>query len=70
MPHPYACSVCGVEVKVSKAGEISRPCDHHDAAVIAERTSILYGEGGATSMSLIERAEAAIKRLAQALRGA
>lgn len=46
-------------------GEISRECGHEGVAVIAERTSILYGEGGAAEPSLYQRAANALHKLAR-----
>ena len=66
MTHPYKCAECGAEVKVADTGHITRTCIHHGATVIAERTSILYGEGGAAGVSLIDRARAALRKLALA----
>lgn len=65
-PFPYACADCGAEAKVSAQGAISRDCGHDDATVIAERTSILYGEGGAGERSLLDRARDALGKLAKA----
>ena len=50
---------------VSGQGDISRVCTHHGATVIAERTSILYGEGGAAEPSLYQRAASALQKLAR-----
>jgi hypothetical protein len=61
---PYACSQCGGEAKVSPAGVVSRACGHDDATVIAERTSVLYGRCRVATPSLINRAVAALQRLA------
>ena len=67
MGHPYACAACGAAVQVSAAGVITRPCGHHGATVIAERTADLFGEGGAEgAQSLAERARAALARIAAA----
>jgi hypothetical protein len=65
MAFPYACSICGGPAIVSDAGDISRACGHDDATVIAERTSILYGEGGASEPSLYQRAASALQKLAR-----
>ena len=66
MPPLYACAACGAAVGVSPAGEITRECVHADAAVIAERTAVLRGEGDAADASLGERALNALCRLAAA----
>lgn len=68
MIHPYYCAYCGDAVQVSVQGEITRTCGHHGQTVIAERTSILYGEGGAGERSLLDRAWDALGKLAKALR--
>ena len=65
MTFPYACAECGAQVMVSGQGDISRVCTHHGATVIAERTSILYGEGGASEPSLYQRAASALQKLAR-----
>ena len=64
----YHCAICGAEVKVSPEGDVARTCVHHGATVTAERTSILYGEGGAGERSLLDRAWDALGKLAKALR--
>jgi hypothetical protein len=71
MSFPYHCAACKAEVAVSTKGDISRSCACPELTpVIAERTCMLYGEGGAKQLSLAERIEAALKKLTQALRGA
>lgn len=67
MSYPYACAECGAQVEVSGQGTISRVCGHDEATVIAERTSFLYGEGGAASLTLYQRALAALESLARKL---
>ena len=64
----YYCKVCEAEVFVSAAGIIQRNCEHKDATVIAERTSTLFGEGGATEATLYERARVALFRLFEAFK--
>ena len=66
MSFPYACAHCGAEVKVSPEGDITRTCTHHGQTIVAERTSILYGEGGAAGLTLADRARAALRKLALA----
>lgn len=68
MSYPYACSVCGAEVVVSDNGDIHRACEHDGQTVIAERTSVLYGDGGATAKSYIDRVRDAINTLIKAFR--
>lgn len=60
---PYACALCGAEVKVTSAGVKERACGHATATVIAERTSNLYGEGHYAQGSLTSRALAALRKL-------
>jgi hypothetical protein len=67
MAFPYACAECGAKATVSEQGDIYRACGHDDATVIAERTSVLYGEGGAASLPLYQRALAALESLARKL---
>ena len=64
----YYCKVCKTEVAVSKAGDIVRNCVHTDATIVAERTSVLYGEGGAKEQTLQERAYAAMHTLLRAFK--
>ena len=49
-------------------GQVKRTCDHGGHAVIAERSSVLYGTGGATDLTLYERALSAIQKIAKVLR--
>mgnify|MGYP001231025051 FL=1 len=62
--HPYACSTCGGAAHVSPDGIVSRACGHDTATVIAERTSILYGKGGCAPKTMMQRAVAALCKLA------
>jgi hypothetical protein len=70
MVFPYACAECGAEVHVEKDGKVTRTCDHADATVIAERTSNLFGEGGAAGNtgSLSDRVAAALTKLVNAFK--
>lgn len=69
MGFPYHCSACKAEVKVSTKGDITRSCACPELTpVVAERTCVLYGDGGAKSLSLAERASAAISRIVEAFR--
>jgi hypothetical protein len=67
----YHCATCGLTVKVSPAGEITRSCPHDGATVIAERTATLYGEGGASLPvpSLSERVSVAMRTILASVRG-
>lgn len=42
----YYCAVCNARAEVSD-GVVVRSCAHLDSAVIAPRSSMLYGQGGA-----------------------
>ena len=61
--YPYTCTQCGGEVQVTPEGVVSRVCGHNTATVIAERTSILYGEGHYAQESLTSRALTALRKL-------
>lgn len=65
---PYYCKSCRSPVVVSTVGEVTRTCEH-TGVIIAERTSMLYGDGGVDSPSAGERALAALQRVVTALRG-
>jgi hypothetical protein len=63
----YHCAECGLTVRVSAAGDIERSCAHTGATVIAERTAMLYGEGGAgvaAASSPADRVAAALRAFA------
>lgn len=64
----YYCKACKAEVFVSDQGEVSRTCGHAGETIIAERTSSLFGEGGANERTLWERMLAAIDKLREAFR--
>jgi len=59
----YYCKECEAEVFVSPTGVVQRNCTHHDATIVAERASNLFGEGGATGLSLYDRAVAALNKI-------
>lgn len=63
MKFPYACAKCGAEAKVDADGTITRTCDHHGGTIVAERSAVLYGIGGAQQLTLAQRAELAISKL-------
>ena len=59
--HPYYCKECGAEVIVTGEG-VTRTCGHSGATIVAERSSNLFGEGGA-AQSLTERAAQALRKI-------
>lgn len=66
----YYCANCRASVSVTGKGDITRSCKCHDTTtVIAERSSILYGIGGAANLTLAERARRAIAKLLASLKG-
>lgn len=55
-PPLYECSVCHKAVHVAPRGEgvepeIRRACDHHDAAIWANRKATLRGKGALEAMA-------------------
>ena len=60
----YYCSVCKAQCFVEN-GQVRRACVHAHAAVIAERTSVLYGAGSAAGAGLLDRVIAALASLAR-----
>jgi hypothetical protein len=67
MAFPYYCKECGKEATVID-NRVFRLCDHHGSTIIAERTVKLYGAGGlAYEQSLVERAQAAIRKIIEAM---
>ena len=41
----YRCEVCNVPAVLIE-GTVIRPCEHQEAAVIADMVATVYGEGG------------------------
>jgi hypothetical protein len=50
-------------------GTVTRICTHENATIIAARSSLLYGEGGAREVSLFERAVNAMRSIIASVRG-
>jgi hypothetical protein len=61
----YYCKDCHAEAFV-RSGAVVRTCNHADSTIIAPRTSVLYGEGGALSLSMAERFSNALNKLFKA----
>jgi hypothetical protein len=59
----YYCSKCGAEAFVTPELVVRMTCDHADATIIAPRTSVLFGEGGALTLGLRERAALALAKI-------
>jgi hypothetical protein len=68
MSFPYYCQQCGGEVKVTDDGLTSRACGHDKATIVAERTSLLYGEGGVVPQGVGERIMAAVQKIQAAFK--
>lgn len=58
----YHCSVCALPC-YEIDGVVTRICTHENAAIVAERTSTLFGEGGARESSLLERLFVAARKI-------
>lgn len=70
MKPEYYCKECGGAVAVAPSGVVTRTCPHQLATIVAERSSVLFGEGGAGEMSLLQRAAQALQKIAGAVRHA
>lgn len=58
----YHCGECGAEASIQD-GKVVRTCEHDGAAVLAPRSSTLYGHGGIEPQGLLGRALRALKAL-------
>jgi len=68
MSFPYYCQACRAEVKVTNDGVTTRTCEHDKATIVAERTSLLYGEGGVVPQGVGERIMAAVQKIQAAFK--